>query len=46
MAKAKSVHSTPPTNTSVTQGYIDWRHAWVETLIQAVLHLDDVAVLS
>jgi hypothetical protein len=26
--------------------YIDWRDAWLETLIQAVLHLDDAAVLS
>jgi hypothetical protein len=24
--------------------YIDWRDAWLETLIQAVLHLDDAAV--
>jgi hypothetical protein len=24
--------------------YIDWRDAWLETLIQAVLHLDDTAV--
>jgi hypothetical protein len=26
--------------------YIDWRDAWLETLIQAVLQLDDTAVLS
>ena len=26
--------------------YIDWRDAWLETLIQAVLHLDDAAVTS
>ena len=26
--------------------YIDWRDAWLETLIQAVLQLDDAAVLS
>jgi hypothetical protein len=26
--------------------YIDWRDAWLETLIQAILHLDDAAVLS
>jgi hypothetical protein len=26
--------------------YIDWRDAWLETLIQARLHLDDAAVLS
>jgi hypothetical protein len=26
--------------------YIDWRDAWLETLIQSVLHLDDAAVLS
>jgi hypothetical protein len=26
--------------------YIDWRDAWLETLTQAVLHLDDAAVLS
>ena len=26
--------------------YIDWRDAWLETLIQAVMQLDDAAVLS
>jgi hypothetical protein len=26
--------------------YIDWRDAWLETLTQAVLHLDDAAVQS
>jgi hypothetical protein len=26
--------------------YIDWRDAWLETLIQAVLQLEDAAVLS
>ena len=26
--------------------YIDWRDAWLETLIQAILHLDDAAVQS
>ena len=26
--------------------YIDWCDAWLETLIQAVLQLDDAAVLS
>jgi hypothetical protein len=26
--------------------YIDWRDAWLETLIQAVLQLDNAAVQS
>jgi hypothetical protein len=26
--------------------YIDWRDAWLETLTQAILHLDDAAVQS
>ena len=26
--------------------HIDWRDAWLETIIQAVLHLDGAAVLS
>jgi hypothetical protein len=26
--------------------YIDWRDAWLETLVQAVLQLDDAAVRS
>jgi len=29
-----------------SEQYIDWRDAWLETLIQAVLHLDDAAVRS
>ena len=29
-----------------SERYIDWRDAWLETLIQAVLHLDDAAVQS
>jgi hypothetical protein len=29
-----------------SERYIDWRDAWLETLIQAVLQLDDAAVLS
>jgi hypothetical protein len=26
--------------------YIDWRDAWLETIIQAVMKLDDAAVRS
>jgi hypothetical protein len=26
--------------------YIDWRDAWLETLIQAIMQLGDAAVLS